>query len=62
MSTTLPENDLADLKEGLRRCSPKTIESAIRYREMGDLDAIPQVVYGSLERYQPATSFIADSS
>ena len=56
MSTTLTENDLADLKEGLRRCNPETIEAAIRYREVGDLDALPQIVYGILERYQPATA------
>src|SRR5258708_40016187 len=36
MNVTLTENDVADLKEGLRRCSPETIEAAIRYRERGD--------------------------
>ena len=35
MSVTLTENDVADLKEGLRRCSPETIDAAIRYRETG---------------------------
>ncbi|HUI05397.1 MAG TPA: phosphopantetheine-binding protein [Verrucomicrobiae bacterium] len=58
MSTTLSENDLADLKEGLRRCSAKTVEAAVRYRETKDLTAIPQIVYGILERYQPATAAI----
>jgi 3-hydroxyacyl-[acyl-carrier-protein] dehydratase len=56
MSVTLTENDLADLKEGLRRCSPETTDAAIRYRERGDLDAIPLVVFGILDRYQPATA------
>jgi 3-hydroxyacyl-[acyl-carrier-protein] dehydratase len=56
MSVTLAENDLADLKEGLRRCSPETIEAAIRYRQTGDLDAIPLIVFGILDRYQPATA------
>ncbi len=56
MSVTLAENDLADLKEGLRRCSPETIEAAIRFRQNGDLDAIPLVVFGILDRYQPATA------
>ncbi|MGA2140098.1 MAG: phosphopantetheine-binding protein [Verrucomicrobiia bacterium] len=56
MKVTLTENDLADLKEGLRRCSPETIEAAIRYRQTGDLDAIPLVVFGILDRYQPATA------
>jgi acyl carrier protein len=56
MSITLAENDLADLKEGLRRCSPETVDAAVRYRETGDLDAIPTIVFGILERYQPATA------
>ena len=56
MSATLTENDLADLKEGLRRCSPQTVEAAIRFRQNGDLDAIPTVVFGILDRYQPATA------
>jgi acyl carrier protein len=58
MTTTLPERDLADLKEGLRRCKPETIQAAIRYRETRDPDAIPQIVYGILERYQPATAAV----
>jgi acyl carrier protein len=52
----LTENDYADLKEGLRRCSPETVAAAIRYRERGDLDAVPEVVFGILARYQPATA------
>jgi 3-hydroxyacyl-[acyl-carrier-protein] dehydratase len=56
MSVTLTENDVADLKEGLRRCSPETIAAAIRYREKGDLDAIPTIVFGILDRYQPPTA------
>ena len=56
MSITLTENDMADLKEGLRRCSPETIDAAVRYRETGDLKAIPTVVFGILDRYQPATA------
>ncbi len=58
MSVTLTENDVADLKEGLRRCSPETIEAAIRYRENGDVAAIPTIVFGILDRYQPATAAV----
>src|ERR1022692_4953730 len=54
MSMTLTENDLADLKEGLRRCSPETIEAAIRFPEKGEVDAITTIVFGILDRYQPA--------
>lgn len=56
MNATLSESDYADLKEGLRRCSPETVAAAIRYRESGDLAAIPAVVMGILERYQPASA------
>jgi len=56
MNVTLTENDLADLKEGLRRCSPETVDAAVRYRETGDPDTIPTIVFGILERYQPATA------
>lgn len=58
MSATLTENDLADLKEGLRRCTPETIEAAIRYRETAELNAIPIIVFGILDRYQPATAAV----
>src|SRR5271169_6682436 len=56
MSMTLTENDLADLKEGLRRCSPETVDAAVRFREHADLAAIPTIVFGILDRYQPATA------
>ncbi|MBI5394775.1 MAG: FabA-like domain protein [Verrucomicrobia bacterium] len=52
----LTEKELADLKEGLRRCGPETIEAAVRFREKGDLTAIRPVVYGLIERYQPSTA------
>lgn len=54
--STLKDIDYADLKEGLRRCSARTLAAAIRYREKGDPDAIPEVVFGIIERYQPATA------
>ena len=56
MGGKLSETEQAGLKEGLRRCSPVTIDAAIRFREDGDLQAIPVIVYGILERYQPATA------
>ena len=53
---TLNEKDLAEIKEELRRCSPETLTAALRFREQGDQTAIPAVVYGVIERYQPATA------
>jgi acyl carrier protein len=56
MNVTLTDNEIADLKDGLRRCSPETIEAAVRFRETGDLDTVPTIVFGILERYQPSTA------
>lgn len=56
MSATACEKDHSDLKEALRRCSPETLAAAIRYRETGDPHAIPTVVFGILERYQPSSA------
>jgi acyl carrier protein len=56
MNPTLTESDYADLKEGLRRCSPATLAAAIRFREKSELDALPIVIFGIIERYQPATA------
>jgi 3-hydroxyacyl-[acyl-carrier-protein] dehydratase len=50
----LNKKELAEIKEELRRCSPETLKAALRFREKGDKTAIPTVVYGLLERYQPA--------
>ncbi len=54
----LDEKTLTDLKENLRRCSPETLKAAMSFREQGDLSAIPLIVYGLIERYQPATSTV----
>jgi len=56
MGAKLSEAELAELKEGLRRCSSATLDAAIRFREGSDLQTIPVIVYGILERYQPATA------
>jgi 3-hydroxyacyl-[acyl-carrier-protein] dehydratase len=53
---TLSENELAEIKDELRRCSPETLAAAIRFREQGDQTAIANVVYGLIELYQPATA------
>lgn len=52
----MTDQQLARLTEELRRCSPQTLEAAIRYREHRDSALVPVVVYGLIERYQPATS------
>lgn len=58
MTNTTGEADHADIREALRRCSPETIDAAIRFREEHDPAAVPQVVFGVLQRYQPATAAV----
>lgn len=55
MNTTLTPESLADLREGLRRCSPETIDAAIRFRQTRELQAVPTIVYGIIQRYLPST-------
>ena len=45
------EQDLQQIKTALKRCSPETVDAAIRFRTTGDLSALPTVVYGIIERH-----------
>ena len=54
----LTENDMADLKAALKRCSQETVEAAIRYREHGDVSVLPGVVTGIIRRYMTPESEI----
>ena len=45
------EEDIQQLRTALKRCSPETIEAAVRFRTTGDLAALPTVVYGIIERH-----------
>ncbi|MEM9399743.1 MAG: phosphopantetheine-binding protein [Verrucomicrobiota bacterium] len=47
----LTDNELADLRAALKRCSDITIEAAIRYRETGDVPSVEIVVAGIIRRY-----------
>ena len=48
------EQEIAALRASLKRCTPQTIEAAVRFRTTGDLREIPAVVYGIIERHLPA--------
>lgn len=48
------DSDIARIHETLKRCSPETIDAAIRFRTQGDLTALPVVVLGIIRRYLPA--------
>ena len=45
------EQELQNLRNTLKRCSPPTIEAAVRYRTTGDASVLPTVVYGIIERH-----------
>ncbi len=58
------EQDLQNIRTALKRCSPETVEAAIRFRTTNDLGALPAVVYGIIERHLPPenTRSLADAS
>jgi 3-hydroxyacyl-[acyl-carrier-protein] dehydratase len=45
--------NIARIHEVLKRCTPETVEAAIRFRTKGDLHALPIVVLGIIRRYLP---------
>ncbi len=61
--SALTEQDLQNIKTALKRCSPETVEAAIRFRSTHDLEALPTVVYGIIERHLPPenTRSLADA-
>lgn len=50
----LTDEQIAELRAALKRCSPETIEAALRFRENGDVNEVPTVVYGIIERHLSA--------
>lgn len=40
-----------ELRETLKRCSPETLEAAIRFRKSADKTAVPVIVLGIVERF-----------
>lgn len=51
MSKNLPPEAEQELREQLKRCSPETVEAALRYRMTGDPDGVGIVVLGLIERF-----------
>jgi len=45
-----PEDE-ASLREVLKRCSPETINKAIKFRQTGDANLVGDVVIGIIERF-----------
>lgn len=47
----LPDLELVQLQEALKRCSPATLAAACEFRRTRRIDALNQVVVGVIERY-----------
>ena len=45
-----PENE-AQLREALKRCSPSTFEAACQFRRTGNVQHVPVIIFGVIERY-----------
>ena len=45
-----PEDE-AQLREALKRCSPSTFEAACQFRKTGNLEHIPVIIFGVIERF-----------
>jgi len=55
----LSEQELAEIRTSLKRCSVETIEATIRFRETGDTVEIQTIIYGIIERYLPPESNVS---
>lgn len=56
MSAPLSEEQVQEIRSALKRCSPATVEAAIRFRETRDPACVPAIVYGIIERHMPPES------
>jgi 3-hydroxyacyl-[acyl-carrier-protein] dehydratase len=45
-----PEDE-AHLREALKRCSPSTFEAACQFRQTGNVEHVPVIIFGVIERY-----------
>jgi len=50
---SVSEQEISDLRTALKRCSPETVEAAIRFLQTREPDEVPTIVYGIIERYLP---------
>ena len=53
-SAPLTDEQIQELRNALKRCSPETIEAAVRFRQTRDEKEIPAIVYGIIERHMAA--------
>lgn len=55
----LSEQEIADIRTSLKRCSQETIDATLRFRESNNPEEIPTVIYGIIERYLPPESNVS---
>lgn len=56
MSSPLTEEQIQELRTALKRCSPETIEAAVRFRQTRDPKEVPTIIYGIIDRHMPPES------
>jgi acyl carrier protein len=52
----LTEDQIAELKMSFKRCSEPTVQAILRFRETKDIEVVPPIVTGIIERYMPPES------
>ncbi len=56
MSSPCTEEQVQEIRTALKRCSPETVEAAIRFRQSRDAREVPAIIYGIIERHMPPES------
>ncbi len=64
MSAPPTEEQSEEIRAALKRCSPATIEAALKFRSTRDPACVPTIVYGIIERHMPpeAPGRLADAT
>lgn len=52
----LTEEQISEIKLSFKRCSEPTVQAILRFRETEDIEVVPQIVSGIIERYMPPES------
>ncbi len=56
MSSLCTEEQVQEIRTALKRCSPETVEAAVRFRQTRDPREVPTIIYGIIERHMPPES------
>lgn len=50
-NSNISEEETEQIRDSLKRCSEETIKAAIQYREAKDVELVPTIVAGIIERF-----------